>query len=58
MLETHKIWTVQYQEPFYIFLTELRTRAASCNFEEKEDHMIRDKFVFTLTGKLQELNER
>ena len=37
------------------FLTELRTRAASCNFDANQDRMIRDKIVFTVTGKLQEL---
>jgi hypothetical protein len=40
--------------PFDNFLTELRTRASSCNFDNK-DRMIRDKIVFTVQGKLQEL---
>lgn len=30
--ETHKFWNVKYFEPFEHFLTELRSRASSCNF--------------------------
>ena len=52
-LESHRFWNVQYQEPFDNFLTELRTRASSCNFDNK-DRMIRDKIVFTVQGKLQD----
>ena len=33
---------------------ELKTRAASCNFQEK-DRVTRGKIVFTVTVKLQEL---
>jgi hypothetical protein len=54
VLESHRFWNVQYQEPFDNFLTELRTRASSCNFDSK-DRMTRDKIVFTVQGKLQEL---
>lgn len=54
VLESHRFWNVPLQEPFDNFLTELRTRADSCNFKEK-DRMIRDKIVFSVTGKLQEL---
>jgi len=36
VLESHRFWNIQYQEPFDIFLTELKTRAASCNFQEKD----------------------
>ena len=52
VLESHRFWNIQYQEPFDKFLEELKTRAASCNFQEK-DRMMRDKIVFTVTGKLQ-----
>ena len=52
--ESHRFWNVPYREPFDNFLTELRTRAASCNFKEK-DRMLRDKIIFTAKGKLQEL---
>ena len=37
-----------------MFLTELYSRATSCNFKEKEQ-LIRDKIVFGVPGKLQEL---
>jgi len=52
--KTFRFWNVQYQEPFDNFLTELRTRASYCNFDNK-DRMIREKIVFTVQGKLQEL---
>ncbi|XP_033730983.1 uncharacterized protein K02A2.6-like [Pecten maximus] len=54
VLESHRFWNLPYQEPFDIFLTEMKTRVSACNFQEKE-RMMRDKIVFTVTGKLQEL---
>ena len=54
VIESHRFWNIPYQEPFVKFLTELKTKAAACNFQEK-DRMLRDKIVFTVTGKLQEL---
>ena len=54
VLESHRFWNTPHQEPFDKFLTELKTKAASCNSQEK-DRMMRDKIVFTVTGKLQEL---
>ena len=54
VLESHRFWKLAYQEPFDSFLTDLKTRAASCNFQEP-DRMMRDKIVFSVTGKLQEL---
>ena len=54
VIESHRFWNIPYEEPFDKFLTELKTRAVSCNFQEK-DRMLRDKIVFTVTGKLQEL---
>ena len=54
VLESHRFWKLPYQDPFDSFLTDLKTRAASCNFKEP-DRMMRDKIVFTVTGKLQEL---
>ena len=54
VLELLRFWNTPHQEPFDKFLTELKTRPASCNFQEK-DRMTRDKIVFTVTGKLQEL---
>ena len=54
VLESHRFWKLPYQDPFDSFLTDLKTRPASCNFKEP-DRMMRDKIVFTVTGKLQEL---
>ena len=54
VIESHRFWNIPYQEPFDKFLTELKTRAAACNFLEK-DRMLRDTIVFTVTRKLQEL---
>ena len=54
VLESHRFWNTLHQEPFDKFLTALKTRAASCNFQEK-DRMMMDKIVFTVTRKLQEL---
>ena len=54
VLESHRFWNIQYQELFDKFLTEIKTRAASCNFQEKE-RMMSDNIVFTVIGKLQEL---
>ena len=51
VLESHRFWNTPYQEQFDKFLTELKTRAASGNFQEK-DRMMTDKLVFTVTGKL------
>lgn len=54
MAESHKFWSTKYFEPFDQLLTELRIKAAACNFKE-EDRMIRDKIVFSCTGKMQQL---
>ena len=57
VIESHRFWNIPYQEPFDKFLTELKTRAASCNFQEKNRTM-REKIVLTVTGQLQELIPR
>ena len=54
VIQSHRFWNVQWQEPFDVFLTELRTRAEDCNFQAQKERMIRDKVVFTVSGKLQE----
>ena len=44
-------WNVQLQEPFDSFLTELRSRVESCDFENRDlMTFIRDKIVFTVEG--------
>ncbi|PFX12096.1 Retrovirus-related Pol polyprotein [Stylophora pistillata] len=47
-LQSFCYWNIPFHEPFDVFLTELHSRAASCNFEEK-DRMIRDKIVFSVS---------
>ena len=54
VLQSFRFWNMPFHEPFDVFLTELYSRAASCNFKEKV-RMIRDKIVFSVSGKLQEL---
>lgn len=49
--KSHKFWSVKYYAPFDQFVTELRMRAKSCNFGQLEDRIIRDKIVFSITGK-------
>lgn len=55
VIETHRFWNVPFREPFDTFLTEVRTRANLCSFGPVKDRMIRDKIVFSVTGKMQEL---
>ena len=56
VLKTYRFWNHKWDtdEPFDSFLTDLRIKGESCNYEEKE-RMIRDKIVLTVSGKLQEL---
>ena len=55
VMQTFRFWTIPFSHPFDSFLTELRTRAESCKFEDMKERMIRGKIVFTVSGKLQEL---
>jgi hypothetical protein len=55
VLHTYRFWMAPLTEPFDSFLTDLRTKAESCDFGELKDRMIRDKIIFTVSGKLQEL---
>lgn len=56
VLESHRFWTINMESfpSFDTYLTEVRKKAESCNFTDK-DRMIRDKIVFNAQGKLQEL---
>ena len=54
VLESHRFWSTPWRDPFDAFVTDLRKKASSCNFKEA-DRMIRDKIVFSATGKMQEL---
>ena len=55
VLHTFRFWRAPLIEPFESFITDLRTKAESCEFGDQKDRMIRDKIIFTVTGKLQEL---
>ena len=44
-----------YHEPFDSFLTDLRSRANLSNFGDVKDRILRDKIVFSVTDKVQEL---
>ena len=54
VIATHRFWTEKYKEPIDAFVVTLKTRAKMCNFKEPE-RMIRDKIVFSVEGKMQEL---
>ena len=57
VLESHRFWSVQVDESqgFEPFWTEIRARSESCINNNEKNRMVRDKIVFTMTGKLQEL---
>ena len=55
VMHTFRFWQTPMSEPFDTFLTDLRTKADSCEFGEQKERMIRDKVIFTTKGKLQEL---
>lgn len=45
VIEPHRFWNIPYQDTFGKSLTELKTGAASCNFQEK-DRMMTDQISF------------
>ncbi|RUS87639.1 hypothetical protein EGW08_004624 [Elysia chlorotica] len=53
VLMRYRFWNIAFSEPFDKFVTELRTQAEQCSFEEKEK-MIRDKIVFTVPKVMKE----
>ena len=54
VMESHRFWKLYRSEPFDAYLTQLRNRAESCEYQDP-NRMIRDKIVFTAPGKLQEM---
>ena len=54
VMESHRFWKLSWSEPFDVYLTQLRNRAESCEYQDP-NRMIRDKIVFTAPGKLQEI---
>lgn len=55
ILATHRFWSLTWTTgiSFDVFLTDVRMKADSCAFVER-DRMIRDKIVLSVTGALQE----
>ena len=53
VLQTYRFWKIPLCEPFDVFLMEIRKQADLCKFADK-DRMLRDKIVFSTTGRLQE----
>ena len=53
VLQRYRFWNCNFSQPFDKFVTELRTQAEQCNFQEKEK-MIRDKIVFSVPKHLKE----
>ena len=51
VFESHRFWNTNIDDytSFEHFLTELRKRVESCNFNDK-NRMIRDKIVFSTSG--------
>lgn len=54
VVESHRFWSVPFQQNFEPFLTEIRASAENFNFKDQE-RMLRDKIVFSMSGKIQEL---
>ena len=54
VLQKFFFWNITFCEPFNVFVTELYSHAASCNFKKK-DRMVGDKIVFSVSSKLEEL---
>ena len=48
MVSAHRVWKNKQQEsePIDQFITELKTRAKSCEFGDQHDTMLRDRIVF------------
>ena len=53
-MEAHRFWKLSWSEPFDAYLTQLRNRAESCEYQDP-NRMIRDKIVFTASGKLHKI---
>ena len=53
-MESFRFWNLPFTEPFDTFLAELRNKAETCQFQDKE-RMIRDKTVFSLPDRVQQI---
>jgi len=54
VMETFRFWKVEYSSPFDAFLADMREKIVSCNFRDP-DRMLRDKIIFSVEGKLQQI---
>ena len=54
VVNAYRFWNARWKEPFDAYLTKLRIIAALCDYDDVE-RMIRDKIVFSASGKLHEL---
>ena len=48
VLEAFRFLKLEYTQPFDNYLIELRRHAASCNYGDATDRMIRDKLVLSV----------
>ena len=53
VLASHKFWSLEYNEPFDKFLTDLRVLSEECSFGTLTNRLIRDKLVFVTKGSVQ-----
>ena len=54
VVNAYRFWNARWRKSFDAYLRELRTMAALCEYDDV-DRMIRDKIIFSASGKLQEL---
>jgi hypothetical protein len=55
VMESFRFWNTPCDNNFESFLTSLRSRAKLCNFGNMSDRLLRDKIVFSVSGRKQEL---
>ena len=54
IMQSFRFWKTNFHDSFDTFLNELRDKAALCSFKNT-DNMIRDKLVFSVCDKLQQI---
>ena len=53
VMERYRFWKMAYAGPFDSFMTDIKTQAEKCAFQER-DNMIRDKIVFSVGKQMKE----
>ena len=53
-MQTFRFWKTEFHNPFDSFINDLREKAATSNFSDA-NRMIRDKVVFSICDKLQQM---